>query len=79
MILLDFIGGVLSLAQLIIDSALQADWSGITGNPVKFLLSIVSLFFDVLFLMQHYVLYRERADQDKANVDTRDEETPLLD
>lgn len=30
-ILLDFTGGVLSLAQLLIDSALQADWSGLTG------------------------------------------------
>jgi cystinosin len=30
-ILLDFTGGILSLAQLLIDSALQADWSGLTG------------------------------------------------
>jgi cystinosin len=30
-ILLDFIGGILSLLQLIIDSALQADWSGLYG------------------------------------------------
>lgn len=30
-ILLDFTGGVLSLAQLLIDSSLQADWSGLTG------------------------------------------------
>jgi hypothetical protein len=30
-ILLDFIGGILSLLQLVIDSALQADWSGLTG------------------------------------------------
>lgn len=29
-ILLDFIGGILSLLQLFIDSALQADWSGLT-------------------------------------------------
>lgn len=31
-ILLDFIGGILSLLQLVIDSALQADWSGLTGT-----------------------------------------------
>lgn len=33
-ILLDFTGGVLSLAQLLVDSALQADWSGLTGVRV---------------------------------------------
>lgn len=57
-IMLDLTGGVLSLIQLIIDSALEADWSGISGNPVKFGLSIVSLFFDVIFMTQHYILYR---------------------
>jgi cystinosin len=31
-ILLDFIGGILSLLQLVIDSALQADWGGLTGQ-----------------------------------------------
>ncbi|KAJ8119215.1 hypothetical protein ONZ43_g3793 [Nemania bipapillata] len=37
-ILLDFSGGLLSIAQLGIDSYLQHDWSGVTGNPVKFFL-----------------------------------------
>ncbi|KAJ5921666.1 hypothetical protein N7454_009140 [Penicillium verhagenii] len=32
-ILLDLAGGVLSLLQLVMDSSLQGDWSGITGNP----------------------------------------------
>jgi cystinosin len=54
---LDFIGGVLSLVQLVIDAASQADWSGLTGNPVKFGLANISLFFDVIFLVQHFVLY----------------------
>ena len=31
-ILLDFTGGILSLLQLVIDSALQADWSGLYGE-----------------------------------------------
>jgi hypothetical protein len=34
--LLDFIGGILSLGQLLIDSALQADWSGLTGVSLCF-------------------------------------------
>lgn len=54
-ILLDFIGGILSLLQLVIDSALQADWSGLTGNPVKLGLSNISMFFDIIFITQHYM------------------------
>ena len=58
-ILLDLVGGILSIAQLVIDSSLQADWSGLTGNPVKFGLGNVSIIFDVIFMTQHYVLYRD--------------------
>jgi len=61
-ILLDFSGGIFSMAQLIIDSSLQADWSGLTGNPVKLGLSNVSMFFDIIFITQHYILYRAPKD-----------------
>lgn len=63
MILLDFSGGVLSITQQAIDSYLQADWSGITGNPVKFALGNVSMIYDVVFMTQHYVLYPEAAEK----------------
>ncbi|KAL2849155.1 PQ loop repeat-domain-containing protein [Aspergillus pseudoustus] len=66
-ILLDLTGGVLSLVQLIIDSAFQNDWSGVTGNPIKFLLSNVTIFFDLIFVFQHYILYRNAEDKDKGN------------
>ncbi|KAH9838203.1 cystinosin [Teratosphaeria destructans] len=56
-ILLDFWGGILSLLQLVIDAALQDDWSGLTGNPGKLGLANISLVFDVVFMLQHYVLY----------------------
>jgi len=72
-VLLDLLGGVLSIAQLLIDSGLQADWSGVTGNPVKLGLANVSIFFDIIFITQHYVLYRGDGKQQKE-----DEETPLL-
>lgn len=58
-ILLDFAGGVLSISQLIIDSSLEGDWSGVTGNPVKFALGQVSMIYDLIFFTQHYVLYRD--------------------
>ncbi|KAB2107663.1 hypothetical protein AG0111_0g3943 [Alternaria gaisen] len=56
--LLDFAGGWLSLAQLCIDSALENDWSGVTGNPVKFGLGNITIVFDIIFMLQHYVLYK---------------------
>ena len=54
-ILLDFAGGVMSILQLLIDSSLQNDWSGVSGNPVKFLLANVSIFFDIIFCTQHFM------------------------
>ncbi|CAG5178129.1 uncharacterized protein ALTATR162_LOCUS8548 [Alternaria atra] len=59
--LLDFAGGWLSLAQLCIDSALENDWSGVTGNPVKFGLGNITIVFDIIFMLQHYVLYKHPA------------------
>ena len=72
-ILFDFAGGILSLAQLLLDASFQADWSGVTGNPAKFGLSNISLFFDVVFITQHYILYPGSHDQDDE-----DTGTPLL-
>lgn len=74
--LFDLAGGVLSLAQLVLDSSLQSDWSGITGNPVKLLLSNVTIFFDLIFIVQHYILYREAAGPKAQSND--DSITPLL-
>ena len=83
--LLDFSGGLLSLLQLVIDSALQADWSGLTGNPIKFGLANISLLFDIVFILQHYVLYgpvKEQPGEQEVLVDPshglREERDPLL-
>lgn len=70
---LDFVGGVLSLLQLVIDSSLQADWSGLAGNPVKFGLANISLAFDIIFMIQHYILYGPVEPQTATA-----EEAPLL-
>ena len=69
--LLDFAGGWLSLGQLIIDSSLQNDWSGITGNPVKFGLGNVTIVFDIIFILQHYVLYRHASKSAEDEEDDR--------
>lgn len=60
-IMLDLVGGVLSVMQLVIDSLLEGDWSGVTGNPVKLGLGYVSVIFDVIFVLQRYVFYRQPA------------------
>ena len=53
-ILLDFSGGMLSILQLVGDSLAEAraqgrphEWTGVIGNPAKFGLGLVSIFFDV--------------------------------
>jgi cystinosin len=56
-------GGVLSLLQLIISSVFIAhDPSGIVANPVKLGLSIQSIVFDIIFLVQKLYLYRDATD-----------------
>jgi cystinosin len=72
MIWYDFAGGIMSLLQLVIDSALEADWSGITGNPAKLFLAVFSLCFDTVFFVQHYILYKGKA------LPKEDEEQALL-
>ncbi|PWY86977.1 L-cystine transporter [Aspergillus heteromorphus CBS 117.55] len=76
-ILFDLTGGVLSLAQLLLDSGFQNDWSGIAGNPIKFLLSNVTIFFDLIFVVQHYVLYKDADDEEGKDQNPTDR-TPLL-
>jgi cystinosin len=75
-VLLDVLGGVLSILQLVIDSSLQNDWSGITGNPAKFALGNVTIFFDIILIAQHYFLYPNH-ELDKSSEAT-DHLTPLL-
>ena len=37
---------------------LPDDWGSIFGDPTKFGLGFFSILFDILFIIQHYVLYR---------------------
>lgn len=67
-------GGVLSLSQLGIDSYIQHDWSGLTGNPVKLALGNIAIVFDIVFMLQHFVLYHGKEPKDL----TEGEDDPLL-
>ena len=62
-ILLDFTGGAFSFGQNIIDSFRDEFSVTSEGQPkglniAKFALSFISIFFDIIFMTQHYVLYK---------------------
>ncbi|GFR00409.1 cystinosin [Trichonephila clavata] len=57
-VLLDFIGGLFSIGQMFIISYNFNDWYSLIGNFTKFGLGIASISFDVIFMVQHFILYR---------------------
>ena len=61
-VLLDFTGGTLSLLQSVINSLAFDEPFFQPGafNLVKFILSIMSIFFDSIFMIQHFILYRDK-------------------
>ncbi|KAK5980301.1 Lysosomal Cystine Transporter [Trichostrongylus colubriformis] len=64
LVLLDFNGGCLAISQMVLQCWNADEWSAFYGNPVKFGLGIISCAFDVLFMIQHYILY-PHATEDK--------------
>ncbi|XP_037736449.1 cystinosin isoform X1 [Chelonia mydas] len=57
-VLLDFTGGSFSLLQMFLQSYNNDEWKLIFGDPTKFGLGLFSITFDVVFIIQHYCLYR---------------------
>ncbi|RYG51179.1 hypothetical protein EON67_03905 [archaeon] len=57
-VLLDFTGGALSVLQLLLDCGVKHDWSYFETGSVKFGLGLISMVFDVIFMVQHFFLYR---------------------
>lgn len=62
-IVLDFFGGLTNYAQMAVQSIDQGSWVNFYGNVGKTLLSLVSIFFDLLFMVQHYLLYPRKKAQ----------------
>jgi uncharacterized protein with PQ loop repeat len=73
-VMLDFTGGFFSFVQQAVESIALGQslfGGGDAGfNIVKFLLSVIAMFFDLIFMFQHYCLYRD-AWQKEKNVDDR--------
>jgi hypothetical protein len=65
-VLLDFTGGTMSVAQLLLQCVVTNDFTQIAGNPVKFGLGFVSISFDIVFMVQHYCIYLEPRQLDSA-------------
>jgi len=57
-VLLDFTGGTMDIVQMVLQGFNTNDWTAFYGNPVKFGLGLISMIFDILFMIQHYILYR---------------------
>ncbi|ODV94291.1 hypothetical protein PACTADRAFT_4236 [Pachysolen tannophilus NRRL Y-2460] len=57
MIWLDFIGGLLSLLQLVLDASISQNYKDILNNLPKLLLSIEAVIADIVFFLQHYYWY----------------------
>ncbi|CAF4783266.1 unnamed protein product [Rotaria sp. Silwood1] len=80
-ILLDFTGGLFSLLQMFLLSTNYNDWSSIFGSPTKLGLGLFSILFDILFIVQHYILYRSH-DRYARRINTSNNEfnenSPIL-
>ncbi|XP_063705282.1 cystinosin homolog isoform X2 [Culicoides brevitarsis] len=74
-ILLDFTGGILSMMQMIMNAYNFNDWVSIFGDPTKFGLGLFSVAFDILFIVQHYVLYRDEPKKVSKNSSEEDVKT----
>lgn len=60
-IILDFTGGSLSILQMMLIAYNNDDWGSIFGDLTKFGLGFFSVLFDIFFMLQHYVFYREKS------------------
>lgn len=69
-VLLDFTGGSFSILQMILQSYNNHEWDLVFGDPTKFGLGLFSVLFDILFMVQHYILYnpkrRKMVDEDES-------------
>ena len=57
---LDISGGVLSILQMVILAYNFDDWLSIFGDFVKFWLGAISIGYDLILFIQHYILYKKK-------------------
>ncbi|OLY80323.1 Cystinosin [Smittium mucronatum] len=76
-VLLDFTGGIFSISQLAVDSIIAGNILLMFDNPGKMFLSLISIAFDLVFIVQHYVLYRFPVDYSFVNPPRRNSNDPI--
>jgi len=74
----DLSGGILSLIQSLLIAHMDDDWSSVIGNPVKFGLSLLSMCFPTIYIIQHFVLYPGRKPEVDAVPVLGEDDRPLL-
>ncbi|KAL0381783.1 UNVERIFIED_CONTAM: Cystinosin [Sesamum angustifolium] len=62
---------------MVVQSVDQIPGLNFYGNIGKTMISLVSIFFDILFMVQHYVLYRPKKTDDPSEPNVVSKE-PLL-
>jgi len=71
-ILLDFTGGMLSFLQQLLNYYISGNFEIIRTNAPKLLLGCVSIVFDILFMIQHFCLYRDKEAGSVIKIDEND-------
>ena len=74
-ILLDFTGGFFSFGQNIVDtirhqSVIIHDDQSDALNIAKYALSFISIVFDIIFCIQHFILYRTPESEEEKKYKT---------
>ncbi|CAF1169861.1 unnamed protein product, partial [Didymodactylos carnosus] len=59
-IVLDLTGGICSLLQMFLLALNYNDWSSLFGSPTKFGLGLLSIMFDIIFILQHFIFYKKK-------------------
>ena len=78
-ILLDLVGGILSLIQMFLLAINYNDWSSLFGSITKFGLGILSIGFDLVFIVQHYIIYKDKQQKpDGYQILDNNEETTAI-
>ncbi len=75
--LFDLLGGVFSTGQMFLIAWDHNDWGSLLGNIAKLGLGTISIFFDIVFIVQHFCLYTDN-DCDIKNSTEEEEENCLL-
>ncbi|XP_076885116.1 cystinosin homolog [Bidens hawaiensis] len=77
-ILLDLLGGLTNYGQMAVQSIDQHSGVNFYGNIGKTLLSLASILFDLVFIVQHYLLYPGKKAERSPSLDQVNHESNVI-